>query len=156
MPCSSSRTEPSNREKDLNPRPLHRLYLGLGSNLSPRRQTIGRALSLLAERVGQVERVSSLQETVPQGFDSPHLFLNGACLVLTALSPLECLEATQEIERELGRTRKSTDGRYHDRTIDIDLLLYDQLEMQTPELTLPHPRICERPFVYVPLREIMD
>ena len=131
------------------------LYLSLGSNIGDRRSLLHRAITLIGERIGTVQRVSSFIETEPWGFESEHPFLNAACMVLTALPPEQCLEATQQIERELGRTQKSKDGIYHDRPIDIDLLLYDDLEISTPTLTLPHPRMYERDFVMIPLREIL-
>jgi len=131
------------------------LYLSLGSNIGDRRSLLHRAITLIGERIGTVQRVSSFIETEPWGFESEHPFLNAACMVLTSLSPEQCLEATQQIERELGRTQKSKDGIYHDRPIDIDLLLYDDLEISTPTLTLPHPRMYERDFVMIPLREIL-
>ena len=74
----------------------------------------------------------------------------------TNLSPLQCLRETQQIERLLGRKRKSKDGKYHDRPIDLDLLLYDDVEMNTPELVLPHPHMQERDFVMIPLKEIIE
>ena len=130
------------------------LYIGLGSNLGDRRALVHEALRLVDLCVGHVERVSSLIETEPWGFDSPHPFLNGAARVRTSLSPHQCLAVTQQIERMLGRTQKSTDGHYHDRPIDIDLLRYDDLHIQTPELTLPHPLMEERDFVRLPMQEI--
>ena len=114
-----------------------------------------RAIALIDERIGTVQRVSSFIETEPWGFQSEHPFLNAACMVLTTLSPEQCLKETQKIERELGRTKKSKNGIYHDRPIDIDLLLYDDLKLSTPKLTLPHPHMYERDFVMIPLREIM-
>ena len=133
-----------------------KLYLSLGSNLGDRVENLRRAIALINERVGTVQRVSSFIETEPWGFQSEHPFLNAACLVLTTLSPEECLEATQQIERELGRKKKSRNGIYHDRPIDIDLLMYDDLKLSTPRLTLPHPHMYERDFVMIPLREIMS
>ena len=131
------------------------LFLSLGSNLGDRDAVLRRAIALIGERVGTVERVSSFIETEPWGFRSEHPFLNAACMVRTMLSPFECLEQTQRIERELGRTSKSQDGIYHDRPIDIDLLLYGDLHISTPTLTLPHPLMLQRDFVMVPLREIL-
>ena len=131
------------------------LYLSLGSNLGDREDMLRRAITLIGERVGKVQCVSSFIETEPWGFQSEHPFLNAACLVLTTLSPLECLDATQQIERELGRRTKSSGGIYHDRPIDIDLLMYDDLQLSTPRLTLPHPHMHERDFVMIPLREIL-
>jgi len=131
------------------------LFLSLGSNLGDRADMLHRAIALIGERVGGVQRVSSFIETEPWGFQSEHPFLNAACMVLTTLSPIECLDATQQIERELGRTEKSKDGIYHDRPIDIDLLMYDDVKLSTPRLTLPHPLMQERDFVMIPLREIL-
>lgn len=131
------------------------LYLSLGSNLGDREEMLHRAIALIEERIGTVQRVSSFIETEPWGFRSENPFLNAACLVRTALSPMQCLERTQQIERELGRRTKSKDGIYHDRPIDIDLLMYADLHLSTPTLTLPHPRMHERDFVMIPLREIM-
>lgn len=132
------------------------LFLSLGSNLGDREQMLRRAIVLIGERIGTVQRVSSFIETEPWGFQSKHPFLNAACLVQTTLSPEQCLDETQKIERELGRKRKSKDGIYHDRPIDIDLLLYGDLKLNTPRLTLPHPHMLERDFVMIPLREIMS
>jgi 2-amino-4-hydroxy-6-hydroxymethyldihydropteridine diphosphokinase len=138
----------------------HKLYLSLGSNLGDRETNIRQALALIDERVGSVYRVSSCIETAPVGFSSPNKFINVVCLVHTMMSPMACLRETQKIEKELGRTQKSInpDGSltYKDRLIDIDLLTYDQLVLNTPELTLPHPRMHERDFVLIPLREIQE
>ena len=135
---------------------LHTLYLSLGSNLGDRHAAMRRAVSLIGERVGKVDRESSPIETEPWGFESPNMFLNMCVRVLTELSPEDALAATKDIERLMGRIVKSTDdGHYHDRPIDIDLLMYDDLHISTPELTLPHPRMHEREFVMVPLMEIL-
>ena len=131
------------------------LYLSLGSNLGDREDMLRRAIALIEERVGAVQRVSSFIETEPWGFESTNPFLNAAVMVQTTLSPIECLDATQQIERELGRKKKSKGGIYHDRPIDIDLLMYDDLQLSTPRLTLPHPHMHERDFVMIPLREIL-
>lgn len=128
-------------------------YLALGTNIGNKRRNMITAAALLAERVGDVLALSSFYETEPWGFQSENTFLNAALQLETALSPLELLKATQEIEIEMGRTQKSN-GAYHDRIIDIDILLYDDLVLQTPELTLPHPLMHERLFVMEPLAEI--
>ena len=111
------------------------------------------AAALLAERVGDVLALSGFYETEPWGFQSENTFLNAALQLETSLSPLELLKATQQIEVQMGRTQKSN-GTYHDRIIDIDILLYDDLILQTPELTLPHPLMQDRRFVMEPLLEI--
>ena len=130
------------------------LYVGLGSNLGDREGNIRRAIGLLEERVGRLTKFSSLYETKPSGFRSDHDFLNAAAAFDTCLPPMELLGITQQVERELGRTQKSRNGMYHDRTIDIDLLYMEGVRLNTPSLTLPHPRAASRPFVMVPLAEI--
>ena len=133
-----------------------KLYLSLGSNLGDRAENLRRAIALIGERVGTVQRVSSFIETEPWGFESKNRFLNAAVMVQTTLSTEECLKQTQKIEREMGRKLKSKNGIYHDRPIDIDLLLYGDLKLSTPKLTIPHPRMHERDFVMIPLREILS
>lgn len=130
-------------------------YLSLGSNLGDRRQLLHTAINEIAERVGRVEAISSCIETEPVGFDSVHLFLNMAVRVRTELNPYELLKVLKQLERDLGRTRKSHDGVHYDRTIDIDILLYDNLEVNSEELQIPHPRMWERDFVMRPLKEIL-
>ena len=134
----------------------HNLYIGLGSNLGDRKALLDEALQLIDERVGQVVRVSSYYETEPWGFQSDNTFLNAAALVVTTLSPQRCLKETQRIERQLGRTDKTVDGIFQDRPIDIDLLMYDNLHIEEPDLVLPHPHIEDREFVQLPLQEILD
>ena len=128
-------------------------YLALGTNIGNKRRNMITAAALLAERVGDVLALSGFYETEPWGFQSENTFLNAALQLETSLSPLELLKATQQIEVEMGRTQKSN-GTYHDRIIDIDILLYDDLILQTPELTLPHPLMQDRRFVMEPLLEI--
>ena len=131
------------------------IYLSLGSNLGDRKQLLHSAINEIAERVGRVEAISSCIETEPVGFDSVHLFLNMAVRVRTELNPYELLKVLKQLERDLGRTRKSHDGVHYDRTIDIDILLYDNLEVNSEELQIPHPRMWERDFVMRPLKEIL-
>lgn len=135
---------------------MHTVYLSLGSNLGDREATMRRAIGLLNERAGSVDRQSSFIETEPWGFESTNKFLNMCVRLLTTLSPEQLLMATKQIERELGRTQKSVNGKYHDRPIDIDILMYDDLQLSTPNLTLPHPHMQEREFVMIPLREILE
>lgn len=130
------------------------VYLGLGTNLGDKAANLYAAVERIQERIGKVTSLSSFYETAPWGFTSEHSFLNAAAAVETTLSPMEILRATQAIERELGRLKKSSGGVYSDRLIDIDLLLYDNLILQTPDLQLPHPLMTERDFVMTPLTEI--
>lgn len=144
----------------------HQVYLGLGSNLGDREGNIRKAIDLLHERVGEVVRQSSLIETAPWGFESEHRFLNGVILCETTLTPRQVLKATQKIERELGKTKAHATMRqlsmlnsqlptFKDRPIDIDILLYDDWEVDEPDLKIPHPLMRERDFVMIPLKEIL-
>lgn len=129
------------------------VYLGLGTNIGNRRGNLVKAAALLAERVGDILALSGFMETEPWGFESENLFLNAAIKMETPLTPDELLSATQAIEREMGREKKS-DGTYHDRVIDIDILLYDNRVIEHPGLIVPHPLMQERLFVMAPLAEI--
>lgn len=135
---------------------MHTVYLSLGTNLGDKARNIRQAIDLLGERVGEVLRESSFIETEPWGFESENTFLNAAVCVSMGMSPHELLHETQAIERELGRTLKSRNGIYHDRVIDIDILLYDDEHINTPELTVPHPLMTQREFVMKPLKEILS
>ena len=134
----------------------HVAYLGLGSNMGDRERNIRQAVRLIGARVGAVVRQSSIIQSEPWGFESENWFANAVVCFRTTLSPYELLYATQQIEREMGRRQKSTNGQYHDRIIDIDILLYDDTTIDTPELTIPHPLMEQRDFVMTPLREIME
>ena len=118
-------------------------YLGLGTNIGNKRRNMITAAALLAERVGDILALSGFYETEPWGFASENFFLNAAVKLKTSFSPLELLQITQQIEKELGRVEKSN-GVYHDRVIDIDILLYEDEVLQIPGLTLPHPVLKER------------
>jgi 2-amino-4-hydroxy-6-hydroxymethyldihydropteridine diphosphokinase len=135
---------------------MHQVYLSLGSNLGDRKDNLAQAIRLIGERVGEVLRKSSFLETKPWGFESDNLFVNACVLCETTLTPRQVLRATQKIERELGRTHKSVNGHYADRLIDIDILLYDDLRVDEPDLQIPHPLMFERDFVIIPLGEIRD
>ena len=132
----------------------HKVYLGLGSNLGDCRKNLERAIRLIGDRVGQVTRQSSFIETEPWGFESPHKFMNAVILCETTRSPREVLLLTQQIERDMGRMKKSVSGGYADRAIDIDILLYDDVTIDEPDLKIPHPLMHQRDFVMIPLKEI--
>lgn len=132
----------------------HRVVIALGANLGNREQQMKAALAALAERGMTLEGCSRFYETLPVDFVSSNTFLNAAAVFHSDLGPMELLHLTQDVERQLGRTVKSTDGIYHDRPIDIDILAIDDIVVDTPELTLPHPRMHERRFVLEPLCEI--
>lgn len=135
------------------------VYIGLGTNLGDKEQNLRDAVHRIEEQIGKVLSLSAFYVTAPWGFASENSFLNAAACVETQLSPLEVLQETQTIERELGRTKKSVNGAYSDRLIDIDLLLYDDLVLSATsadgaELNLPHPLMAQRDFVMRPLAEI--
>jgi 2-amino-4-hydroxy-6-hydroxymethyldihydropteridine diphosphokinase len=133
---------------------MHQVYLGLGTNLGDKEANLKAALEEIAKRVGEITSQSAFYASEPWGFESDNSFLNAVCGVCTDLSPEETLRTTQEIERTLGRLKKSVNGVYSDRIIDIDILLFDDLRINTPELTIPHPLMWERDFVKIPLKEI--
>ena len=130
------------------------VYLGLGTNLGDKEQNLRMSIKKIEERIGNVVSLSAFYATAPWGFSSENSFLNAAVCVETTLLPLQVLEETQRIERELGRTEKLVNGLYADRLIDIDLLLYDDRVMDAEGLILPHPLMTERRFVMEPLSEI--
>ena len=136
----------------------HQVFFGLGSNLGDKEQQLLTAIRLIGERVGPVLRQSSFLETEPWGFESEHRFLNAVILCETSKTPREVLRLTQQIERDMGRkkkvNRKSVNRKYKDRPIDIDILLYDNLTVNEPDLKIPHPLMHERDFVMKPLQEI--
>ena len=133
---------------------MHQVYLGLGTNLGDKEANLKAAIEEIRKRVGEVTSLSAFHASEPWGFTSDNTFLNTVCRVSTDFSPMEVLRLTQDIEHSLGRLKKSVDGQYSDRLIDIDILLYDDLHIATPELTIPHPLMWQRDFVMIPLREI--
>lgn len=135
---------------------LHTIYLGLGSNIGNRKRNMRDTIQYLESIVGTLVRQSDLFETEPWGFDSPNLFINMCVCMETPLSPRQLLEATQSIEKKMGRTLKSEAGEYADRIIDIDILIYDDLEINDGDLIIPHPLMHKRDFVMIPLRQILE
>lgn len=146
------------------------IYFGIGTNLGDREANLNAALHLLNERVGEQLACSSVHRSAPMGFESENEFANIVAVYDTPYSPEEVLLITQQIEREMGRTQKSVNGVYHDRIIDIDLLQAltqssspfeeenctegEEVVCKSKTLTLPHPRMQERDFVMIPLREV--
>lgn len=151
-------------------------YLSLGTNLGSKTENLNKAIRIISRRIGHIKAQSAFLPTEPWGFSSSNSFLNAAICVETQLSPLELLESTQAIEREMGRTTKSNTDKgkaiYTDRIIDIDILLYYEGTSATPvfdagknwggticlkteRLTIPHPHMLERDFVLIPLKEIL-
>ena len=130
---------------------FHTAYIALGSNLGDKEANLRRALELLIERGVEIVKTSTFISTEPYGVTDQPQFLNGVCEVRTSLEPLELLHTLLDIEQEMGRVRLRHWG---ERNIDLDLLLYEDVVMDTPELKLPHPDMQNRDFVLLPLAEI--
>ena len=133
----------------------HLVFLGLGSNLGDKVEHLREAIDHIGKLVGTVERQSAFYFNAPWGFESDNEFVNAVVACSTSLSPRQLLRITQRIERMMGRKTKSKEGVYHDRIIDIDILLYDHLQVDEPDLKIPHPLMWKRDFVTIPLGEVM-
>jgi len=136
---------------------MNRVALLIGGNQGDRQALIQQATALIQERIGTVAAASRIYETAPWGtFDSPQPnFFNRGLLVETTLTAHEVLREALAIEAELGRVRKAGSRLYSGRPMDIDLIFYNDEVIETPELTIPHPRMHQRLFVLEPLAEIM-
>lgn len=130
------------------------VILSLGSNLGNRIEYLKEAIRKLRKAFENEFLESSFYETEPWGFISENKFLNCCVSFSTSMKPLEILKLTQEIEKQLGRKSKTQKMNYESRVIDIDILYYGNVVMNTKRLTLPHPRLYSRKFVLVPLSEI--
>ena len=129
-----------------------KLYLLLGGNLGNKSQVFKETTKLLNERIGKITRQSHIYETEPWGFESTDLFWNQVLELSVLISPQEVLNRVQQIEQQLGRTREAQ--HYDSRIIDIDILFYGDQVIMLENLTIPHPRIQDRKFALVPLKEI--
>ena len=131
---------------------VNTVFLGLGSNIGDRIANIKRAIQLLDRQPEiKVVRSSSLYETKPVGYLDQPDFINAVAEIRTSLSPEELLQRTKQVEKDLERRRRR---RWGPRTIDVDILLFNDLRLDKPHLHLPHPEITSRAFVLVPLAEI--
>lgn len=130
------------------------VYLGFGSNLGNRKENLKQAIKLLADHPKiSVEKISSIYESAPVEMESTHKFLNGVVKLQTFLVPLKLTACLQEIEERLGRPKKEK-GQKQDRTIDLDVLFYNDLVFSVPSLTVPHPQAHRREFVLLPMLEL--
>lgn len=129
-------------------------YLSIGTNLGDRLNNIDRAIELIESSIGIVIQKSRIYVTEPVGFLSDNDFLNLCISIETSLPPLVLLNKMKHIEVEIGRTKKSEDGIYESRLIDLDIILYGNKTLDSEELRIPHPRYTERLFVLKPLNEI--
>lgn len=130
------------------------VYFGLGTNLGDKERNLCLAIDKIRERIGRITSQSAFYASEPWGFESANSFLNAVICAETSIPPLQLMEETQDIEKEIGRNKKSVNGTYSDRVIDIDILLYDNLILSAENLTIPHPLMTERLFVMKPLCEI--
>jgi len=133
---------------------MNKVYLALGTNLGNKPANLLRAMGYIAEETGIFSAISSVYETKPQGYESENDFLNMLVCVETSLPPTEILRITQSIEKKMGRLEKTKNSSYRDRIIDIDLIAYNDLILQTENLQLPHPQFHRRRFVLEPFNEI--
>ena len=139
---------------------MARVVLLTGGNMGDRSRSLATAREMIARRIGRVIGESAVHESAPWGFSADEPFLNQVLVVDTCLKPVEVLNVAQDIEKEMGRHRtafpaESGNRVYTSRPIDIDILFFDDLILETPRLTIPHPLIAEREFVLVPLREVL-
>jgi 2-amino-4-hydroxy-6-hydroxymethyldihydropteridine diphosphokinase len=133
---------------------MNNVYLSLGTNIGDREHNLKRAVHMLLENENvKIQAVSSIYETAPVGYVEQASFLNIAVLLETSYSPFEMLELCQSVELNLGRVREF---RWGPRIIDLDILLYNQDNIEAENLIVPHPRMFERAFVLVPLMEIAN
>lgn len=149
------------------------VFVNIGTNRGDRRRNLSKAVAEIGRRFGTFE-LSHAVESEAWGYDSPNKFLNIAMVFRSEEEPLEILHALQKIERELGNRlaseyssqvlggklsanqHRNPDGSYADRFLDIDIMTIEGVEMQTDELTLPHPHLRERPFFMEPLQELLS
>lgn len=130
---------------------MNKVYLSLGGNLGDREQQLLLAKQLIKEEIGRIVRQSALYETKAWGIEDQPDFLNQVILITTELSPKNTLKKALAIEKKLGRVRTQ---KWYTRTIDIDILFYNDLIIEEKELIVPHPFIPQRNFVLAPLAEI--
>lgn len=130
----------------------NKVVLGLGGNVGNVQNTLTKCIDLLSCKLGEVQLKSSLYKTKAWGVENQPDFINQVIEIETDLSPTECLTVCQNIEQELGRVRQA---KWHQRTIDIDVLFFNDEIINTPDLKIPHPFIQDRNFVLFPLAEIL-
>jgi len=131
---------------------MHKVFLGIGGNIGNKQVNFDKVYKIIRNVLGEITKSSSVYETSPWGFEANENFWNQVLLIETEYSPNELLQKIHEIENSFGRKRES--GKYSSREMDIDILYFDNREIETESLKLPHPRIPQRLFVLVPLTEI--
>lgn len=132
---------------------MHSAVISLGSNKGDRYAYMQAAMKEL-HKLGRIQQASSIHQTEPWGFKADTAFLNQVVILGTFLSPIQLLSALQDIEKSLGKDTHSPTQGYASRTMDLDILYFDDLQIQSEVLTIPHPRIKEREFVITLLHEV--
>jgi 2-amino-4-hydroxy-6-hydroxymethyldihydropteridine diphosphokinase len=133
---------------------MHNVILSLGSNIHDRWQFLDFGLRSISQNIGKISRISSVYETEPIGFICDGNFYNMCVLVQTKLNPEEILNRLERIESASGRKLKTKNKKYHSRTLDIDIISFDDIKLNSDRLIIPHPNFTERKFVLLPLQEI--
>lgn len=131
------------------------VYLGLGTNLGEKLENLKKAIDVLSKECGEVEKISSIYESEPWGFESSDVFYNMVILLKTKLDPESLLTNIKGIELKMGRKPKIKEE-YESRIIDLDILYFNEQKFEAKNLTIPHPHITKRPFVYLPLLELLN
>jgi 2-amino-4-hydroxy-6-hydroxymethyldihydropteridine diphosphokinase len=131
---------------------MHQVFLGIGGNVGNKHENFDKVYTFIQNELGGITKRSSVYETPPWGFQSEDIFWNQVLMIETEFSPVELLRKITEIEIRFGREREN--GHYKSRAMDIDILYFDELLIETETLTIPHPHIPRRLFVLVPLAEI--
>ena len=130
------------------------VIIGLGSNMGDKAACLSRAAEMISAEAGEIKAVSSVWETEPWGFEADENFLNAVVVLETDWQPSRLMPLFRSVEGRLGR-RRNTGRRYESRVIDIDILLWGNLELSEPGLEIPHPRLADRRFVLVPMNEVV-
>jgi 2-amino-4-hydroxy-6-hydroxymethyldihydropteridine diphosphokinase len=131
---------------------MHKVFLGIGGNIGNKADNFNKVYTFIKNELGEITKTSSVYESPPWGFTADENFWNQVLVIGTKLSPAELLQKITEIENQFGREREI--GKYNSREMDIDILYYDEINLETESLVIPHPRIQQRKFVLVPLNEI--
>jgi 2-amino-4-hydroxy-6-hydroxymethyldihydropteridine diphosphokinase len=131
---------------------MHKVFLGIGGNIGNKADNFNKVYTFIKNGLGEIVKSSSVYETPPWGFTAEENFWNQVLVIETELLPIELLQKITEIENSFGREREF--GKYNSREMDIDILYFDDLFIETENLIIPHPRIQQRKFVLVPLNEI--
>lgn len=131
---------------------MHKVFLGIGGNIGNKHDNFREVIKIIKKELGEIIKSSSIYESPPWGFEASENFWNQVLIIETEYSPEMLLKKIIEIEGKFGRKRET--GKYDSREMDIDILYYDDIFMETENLVIPHPKIFLRKFVLVPLNEI--